>query len=66
MSDAENVIKHVAYINKKPFPDAEQLRDLMATELNNSTGNKDKKYSFYDILKNKILLIYTLLFGFIW
>ncbi|XP_053392444.1 organic cation transporter protein-like [Mercenaria mercenaria] len=64
IEDAENIIKKIARINKKPVPDMSELNLLKASI--EKAKLLDKKYSFIDFFKNKQLLKCTLLLAVVW
>ncbi|XP_053381478.1 organic cation/carnitine transporter 2-like [Mercenaria mercenaria] len=61
--NAENVIKSVAKVNGKPPPD---LSTISQMDPSITPQQKDRKYSLFDVLKNKDLRKYTFLLAFVW
>ncbi|KAL4239283.1 hypothetical protein ACF0H5_000100 [Mactra antiquata] len=64
MKEAEAVIKKVATVNKAPVPDMSELQSMKRDM--DEEKQADRKYSFIDIVRNRSLLIYTVLYVIIW
>lgn len=62
--DAQNVIKKVARVNGKPVPNVSG--NCLKKKSLDEANLKDKKYSFFDIARNRQLRIYTLLLVMVW
>ncbi|XP_053392451.1 solute carrier family 22 member 21-like isoform X2 [Mercenaria mercenaria] len=63
IKDAENVIKRVARVNGKQPPDMSIISQM---DMSVTSQLKDRKYSLFDVLKNKNSRKYTLLLAFVW
>ena len=62
VNEAEEVIRKIARINKTQVPDASKLRYLVE----NFVSDENKKYTYFDVLRNKESFKKTVLLAVCW